>query len=375
MKNFLTGFIFGAIAFSAVLGFSQGRYDFLRVYAQVFNLVEEHYIEKLNSEKLVQYSIRGLLGSLDSYSGYLPKKDYKEFKNESNGGFSGIGVELSLKNRSLQVISVVEDAPAWKAGVLPQDKIVEINGKKIYALDFTEATKELKGKNGKKIQLKIKRPGLDELINFNLRRKKITINPVRIVLNNQGILVVRLTGFTTGTAKSFKKLVEKEKFETLLLDMRNNPGGLLSEAVDLVDFFAEAGVIVKTVSRAKNDEVSFAQKENTIFKDKKVYILVDGASASASEIVASSMRDLKGAKIFGKKTYGKGSVQSVVPLPEDQGGVKLTIARYYTQSEKMIDKKGVLPDVEWPEKGVSTLPVKDTAKDKLLQWSLKQIKN
>ena len=167
------GFIFGAVVFSAVLGFSQSRYDYLRVYAQVFNLVEEHYIEKLNPEKLTQYSIRGLLGSLDSYSGYLPKTDYSEFKNESNGGFSGIGVELSLKNRSLQVISVVEDAPAWKAGILPQDRIVEINGQKIYALDFTEATKELKGKNGKKIRLKIKRPGVDKLITFNLRRKKI----------------------------------------------------------------------------------------------------------------------------------------------------------------------------------------------------------
>lgn len=374
MKNFLCGFIFGALAFSAVAGFSQNRYDFLRVYAQVFNLVEEHYIEKLSPEKLAQYSIRGLLGSLDSYSGYLPKKDYTEFKNESNGGFSGIGVELSLKNRSLQVISVVEDAPAWKAGVMPQDRIVAINGQKIYALDFTEATKELKGKNGKKIRLKIKRPGVDKLLTFNLKRKKITINPVRVVLNKDNILVVRLTGFTTGTASEFKKLVEKEEFETLLLDMRNNPGGLLSEAVDLVDFFAEEGVIVKTVSRSSSDEVSFAQKANTVFKDKKVFVLVDGASASASEIVASSLRDLKKVKILGKKTYGKGSVQSVVPLPEDQGGVKLTIARYYTQSGKMIDKKGVEPDVVWPVKGVSTLPVKDTAKDKILQWSLKQVK-
>lgn len=161
VKSFFLGFIVGAFFFASVFSFAQSRYDILRLYAQVFNLVEENYIEKVDVQKLVKFSIRGLLGSLDSYSGYLPSREFKKFKKESKGGFTGLGLELSLKNRSLNVVSVMEDAPAWNAGILPKDQIVEINDKKIYALDFTEATKGLKGKVGKKVKLKVKRLGVD----------------------------------------------------------------------------------------------------------------------------------------------------------------------------------------------------------------------
>ena len=375
IKSFTVGFIFGGLLFTSSLVWSQSRYDILRLYAQVFNLVEENYIEKVDVPELVQYSIRGLLGSLDSYSGYLPAKEFKKFKKESKGDFVGLGLELSLKNRSLNVVSVMEDAPAWDAGILPKDQIVAINDTKIYALDFTEATKSLKGRVGKTVKLKIKRLGVEKPIVFKLKRKKINIKPAKVILNDDGVLVVRVTGFTVGSAKVFQEILEKEEFKTLILDLRNNPGGLLDEAVDIVDLFVEKGVIVKTVSRNKPDELSFAHKAKTPFKDKNVFVLVDNSSASASEVVASALRDLKKTKLIGLKTYGKGSVQSVIPLPSNQGGVKLTISRYFTQSGKMIDKKGVSPDYNWEVKGRSSLPRKDIEKDELLQFALKTIKN
>lgn len=374
IKSFIAGFILGALCFTSSFVLAGSRYDILRLYAQVFNLVEENYIEKVDVQKLVKFSIRGLLGSLDSYSGYLPAREFKKFRKESNGGFTGLGLELSLKNRSLNVVSVMEDAPAWNAGVLPKDQIVEINGKKIYALDFTDATKGLKGRVGKKVKLKIKRLGVEKPITFNLKRKRLKLQPAKVVQNKDGVLVVRIIGFTVGSAEVFKNLLESQNFKTLILDLRNNPGGLLDEAVEIVDLFAEKGTIVKTVSRNKEDELSFAHKSNTPFKNKKVFVLVDNSSASASEVVASALRDLKKVKLLGLKTYGKGSVQSVIPLPNEQGGVKLTIARYFTQSGEMIDKKGVEPDVKWNSKGRSSLPRKDLEKDELLQWALQVVK-
>ena len=375
LKSFLIGLVFGMFLFaSSSLVWSQGRYDILRLYAQVFNLVEENYIEEKDILKLVQYSIRGLLGSLDSYSGYLPAKEFKRFKKESRGDFVGLGLELSLKNRSLNVVSVMEDTPAWNVGLLPKDKIISINGKKIYALDFTEATKSFKGRIGKTVSLKVKRLGVEKPMLFKLKRKKINIKPAKIILNKDKILVVRVTGFTVDSAKVFQELLTNKDFETLVLDLRNNPGGLLDEAVNIVDLFVEKGIIVKTTSRNKPDELSFAHKNKTPFKDKNVFVLIDHSSASASEVVASALRDLKNSKLMGLKTYGKGSVQSVIPLPNNQGGIKLTVSRYFTQSGKMIDKKGVVPDYKWESKGRSSLPRKNIENDALLQWALQVVK-
>ena len=369
-KSFFSGVILGGVVFSSALVFANSRYDFLRLYAQIFNLVEENYVEKVEIKELVANSIRGLLGRLDSYSGYLPEKEYKKFKKESRGDFTGLGLELSLKNKSLNVVSVMEDAPAWNAGVLPKDQIIEINGNKIYALDFIEATKYFKGRVGQRLKLKIRRPGQDKPIEIKLKRKKLNLKPVKFVLKRKDLLVVRITGFTTGSYQEFKTLLDKENFKTLLIDLRNNPGGLLNEAVDMVDLFAEKGVIVKTVSRNKVDEVSFAHQKQTPYKDKKIFLLIDSSSASASEVLASALRDLKKVKLIGQKSYGKGSVQSVVSLPDKQGGVKLTVARYFTQSEKMIDKKGLKPDFKWASKGLSSYPRKDIENDTLLNWAL-----
>lgn len=371
---FLMGLLMGALLFSGTGAFSKGRYDKLRVYTQVFNLVEEHFVEKLEVEKLVSASIRGLLGTLDPYSGYLSKKTYKKFKSETAGGFNGVGFELTLKKRNLTVVSVVEDSPAWDAGILPGDRIVQINGEVLRALDFTQATEAFAGAKKKKIKLTIMRAGEDKPLEFKVRKKKLKIRPARKVLSEDGLLVVRISSFSTDTSKVLKSILEKETFTKLVLDLRNNPGGLLNEAIRVVDFFVEKGKIVITKSRSPNDEVNFANKEDTFYPEVPLFVLVDKSSASASEIVASALKDLGRAKVLGQKTYGKGSVQSVIPLPKDQGGVKLTIARYFTASEKMIDKKGVKPDFKYPEKE-SIFPAKNVLKDKGLVWALKKIKS
>ncbi len=375
--KYLFVFILGAgvsyLVFGVSLGHSGGRYDKLRIYTQVFNLVEEHYVEKLNIEELVISSIRGILGKLDSYSGYLNKQRFKKFKNETDGGFSGIGFELAFKKRNLVVISVVEDSPAWNAGILPKDQIIKINGMKLNALDFIEASGLFPKKNNKKVKLTIIRSGKDEPLEVIVRKQKIKINPVRKVFNKKGLLVVRITSFSTNTKKEMQALLKQEKFDRLLIDLRNNPGGLLGEAIEVVDLFVEEGVIVITKSRSPNDEVNLARKDNTLYPTVPLYVLIDDASASASEIVASSLKDLKRAKLFGKKTYGKGSVQTVISLPRDQGGIKLTIARYFTTLGKMIDKKGVEPDYIYPNKKEDIYPVKNFKEDKGLQWAIKEI--
>lgn len=370
---FFSGLVLGPLLLGVTLGHSEARYDKLRIYAQVFNLVEEHFVEKLDVEKMVTSSVRGLLGRLDPYSGYLNAKSFKKFRTETDGGFNGIGFELVLKKRNLEVVSVVEDSPAWIAGVLPKDQIVKIDGVKLNALDFVEASSIFKKKRKKKIKLGILRPGKDKLIQIFVKRKKIKIKPVRKVRLEKGLLVVRITSFSTDTKKEMVRILKQEKFSKLLIDLRNNPGGLLNEAIDVVDMFVSKGVIVVTKSRDPNDEVNLAQKENTLFPKVPVYVLVDDSSASASEIVASSLKDLKRAKVLGKKTYGKGSVQSVIPLPRGQGGVKLTIARYFTASGRMIDKNGVKPDYLYPEAKGEIFPRKDFSQDKGLLWAVKKI--
>ncbi len=219
------------------------------------------------------------------------------------------------------------------------------------------------------------RSGEDQLIEVFVRRKKLKINPVRKVFNMQGVLAIRITSFSTNTKKEMLKILKEEKFEKLLIDLRNNPGGLLSEAIEVVDLFVSKGVIVVTKSRNPNDEINLAKKDNTLYPKVPLYVLVDGSSASASEIVASALKDLKRAKVLGKKTYGKGSVQSVIPLPRDQGGIKLTIARYFTASGKMIDKNGVEPDFKYPKEKEEIYPVKDFKKDNGLQWAVGKLKS
>lgn len=355
MKNKTTLFVMGLIVglmLSPALSMSSQRYDFLRLYAKVFNLVESSYVEKVDEKKMVVNSVRGLLGGLDPYSAYLEKEDFKDFQSETLGRFGGLGIEVIMEGGFLQIISPIEDSPAEKAGIKPGDKIISIDGAVIRGLDIVEASKKLRGKIGTTITLTIKREGATKLLNLKIKRERITIKSVKTknLDKDGGIHYVRITSFLEQTTKDFKKFMtkvsKKEKVNGLILDLRGNPGGLLKQAVEMADLFIDSGDIVSTIGRNKDQKnVLHAAKEGTLDNKIKLVVLIDEGSASASEILAGALKDHARAKIMGQNSYGKGSVQSVIPL-ENGDGVKLTIAKYYSPKGLVIDKKGVSPDVE-----------------------------
>ncbi len=344
--------LLAGLALSPALSFSSERYDFLRLYAKVFNLVESSYVENVDEKKMVINSVRGLLGGLDPYSAYLEKEDFKDFQSETLGRFGGLGIEVIMEGGFLQIISPIEDSPAEKAGIKAGDRIISIDGEIIRGLDIVEASKKLRGKIGSSITLMIKREGTSKLLNLKIKRDKITIKSIKTktIDKEAGIHYVRITSFLEQTTSDFKKYLAKlsktEKVHGLILDLRGNPGGLLKQAVEMADLFIESGDIVSTIGRDKEQKnVLHAAKEGTLDSKIKLAVLIDEGSASASEILAGALKDHGRAKILGQKSYGKGSVQSVIPL-ENGDGVKLTIAKYYSPKGLIIDKKGVLPDVQ-----------------------------
>lgn len=348
---FAVGLVSG-LMISPAISFSTQRYDFLRLYAKVFNLVESSYVEKVDEKKMVINSVRGLLGGLDPYSAYLEKEDFKDFQSETLGRFGGLGIEVIMEGGFLEIISPIEDSPAEKAGIKPGDKIISIDGEVIRGLDIVEASKKLRGKIGTTINLQIKREGTVKLLNLKIKRDKITIKSIKskTIDKEKGIHYIRITSFLEQTTKDFKKHIAKisknEKINGLILDLRGNPGGLLKQAVEMADLFIESGDIVSTIGRDKDQKnVLHAAKEGTMDSKIKLAILLDEGSASASEILAGALKDHNRAKILGQKSYGKGSVQSVIPL-ENGDGVKLTIAKYYSPKGLVIDKKGIAPDIE-----------------------------
>lgn len=338
-------------AMNPMLSYSSQRYDALRLFSRVFNLIEGNYVDPVDEQKLIVGSVRGLLGGLDPYSAYLAKEDFKDFQSETLGRFGGLGIEVSMEDGFLKIISPIEDSPAEKAGIKAGDRIITIDGEIIKGLDIVEASKKLRGKIGTTINLSVKRDGKSQLLNFKIKRAKITIRSVKgkVLDKEKGIHYIRVTSFLERTGKDFAKYIEKKlkdnKDSSFIIDLRGNPGGLLKQAVDMVDLFVSNGDIVSTIGRNKEQKnVLHATKQTTLREDLNLVILIDGNSASASEIFAAAMKDHGKATLMGTKTYGKGSVQSVIPL-ESGDGVKLTIARYYSPKGKTIDKIGVEPNL------------------------------
>ncbi|MCO5112897.1 MAG: S41 family peptidase [Bdellovibrionaceae bacterium] len=349
MGLLILGVVLG-MAVNPLLSYSSQRYDNLRLFSRVFNLIEGNYVDTVDEKKLIIGSVRGLLGGLDPYSAYLEKEDFKDFQSETLGRFGGLGIEVTLDEGFLKIISPIEDSPAEKAGIKSGDRIITINGELVKGLDIVEASKKLRGKIGTEINLTVKREGEQQLLNFKIKRASITIKSVkgRIIDKDKGVHYVRVSSFLEKTSKDFTnyitKSLQKNPNSSFIVDLRANPGGLLKQAVDMADLFINEGVIVSTIGRNKEQKnVLNATKQSQIHGDINMVILVDGNSASASEIFAAAMKDHKKATLMGAKTYGKGSVQSVIAL-ENGDGVKLTIARYYSPNGKTIDKKGVEPD-------------------------------
>ncbi|HRO66153.1 MAG TPA: S41 family peptidase [Pseudobdellovibrionaceae bacterium] len=328
---------------------AQERYADLQNFSKVLNLVQQYYVEEVDTKKLIYGAIKGMLRELDPHTNFMPPDIFKDFESETSGEFGGLGIEISVQNGILTIISPIEDTPAWKAGIKAGDKVIAIDGKTTKGASLVEASQMMRGKRGSKVILKIVRDGEDKPRDIAIVRGSVKIRSVKYTDLSEGYAYVRITSFIENTAPDLKKVIashlsKHKKMEGLLIDLRRNPGGLLDQAVKVSDMFLKEGTIVSTIGRDKsNKEVSQATKRGK-FTDFPLVVLVDGYSASASEIVSGALQDNKRALIVGERTFGKGSVQSVVKLP-DGSGLKLTVARYYTPSGVSIQAEGIKPDI------------------------------
>lgn len=335
---------------SMARAFAEERYSELQNFSKVLNLVQQYYVEEVDTKKLIYGAVKGMLRELDPHTNFMPPDMFKDFESETSGEFGGLGIEISVTNGILTVISPIEDTPAWNAGVKPGDKIIAINGTSTKGLSLVEASQLMRGKTGSKVVLKIVRENEEDPRDIPIVRGSVKIKSVKYTDLEDGYAYIKLTSFIENTSKDLEKALEAhkdkhKKIEGIVIDLRRNPGGLLDQAVKVSDFFLKDGVIVSTIGRdKKNKEVTSATKHGK-YTNFPMIILVNEFSASASEIVSGALQDNKRALIMGQRTFGKGSVQSVVKLG-DGSGLKLTVARYYTPSGVSIQAEGISPDIE-----------------------------
>lgn len=326
-------------------------YRKLKLLTEVMEIVRQEYVEEVSYDKLLTGAIQGMLSNLDPYSAYLTPDMMKELEIETKGSFGGIGIEIGMKDGIPTVISPIEDTPAWKAGLKAGDKIIKINGEPTKGLSLMECVKRLRGPKGTKVTLTILREGLPEPKEVTIIRDIIKIQSVKARALEEGFFYVRITQFQEDTARDLRKAIifyEKETpIRGLILDLRNNPGGLLDQAVEVADLFLSKGTIVSVKTRNQK-ELRYEAKEEGTFPDWPMIVLVNYGSASASEIVAGALKDHKRALIMGTRTFGKGSVQTIIPL-EEGSGLRLTTARYFTPQGLSIQDLGIKPDIECQE--------------------------
>ncbi|MCI5119684.1 MAG: S41 family peptidase [Candidatus Electrothrix sp. AUS4] len=326
-------------------------YKNLETFANVLDLLQKHYVDKVESKEVLIGAINGMLGSLDPHSSYMSPEDFKELQEDTRGSFSGIGIEVTVRDGFLTVVSPIAGTPAYKQGVKAGDEIVKINNISTQGMTLPDAVKLLRGNQGEKVAITIRRSDLNELLDMVFVRDIIPHHSVIAEKFGGGFHYIQITSFQATTTRDFKDALDKaaqdKKIQGLVLDLRNNPGGLLDQAVQIADVFLESGVIVTTRGREKENDMFFEAHDDKMQYRFPAVVLVNGGSASASEIVAGALQDHKRAIILGTRTFGKGSVQTVVPLPNG-AGVRLTTARYYTPSGRSIQATGIVPDMIIP---------------------------
>lgn len=326
-------------------------YKHLETFANVLDLLQKHYVDKVDSKDVLIGAVNGMLNSLDPHSSYMSPEDFKELQEDTRGSFSGIGIEVTVRDGVLTVVSPIVGTPAFKQGVKAGDQIVGINNTSTQGMTLPDAVKILRGNKGEKVAITIRRAGLNELLDMVFVRDIIPHHSVIAQKFGNGFHCIQITSFQATTTRDFKKALRKAAqdgvIQGLVLDLRNNPGGLLDQAVQVADVLLESGVIVTTRGREKENDMHFEARRGKIRYTFPAVVLVNGGSASASEIVAGALQDHKRALILGTRTFGKGSVQTVVPLPSG-AGVRLTTARYYTPSGRSIQATGIVPDMIIP---------------------------
>jgi carboxyl-terminal processing protease len=324
-------------------------YRQLNLFAEVFERVRSDYVEEVSDETLVETAINGMLSSLDPHSSYLNAKNYKDMQVQTRGEFGGLGIEVTMENGLVKVVSPIDDTPAAKAGIKPNDFITHLDGEPVAGLTLPEAVEKMRGPINSNIKLTIRREGKDPF-DVSLTRAVVKIQSVKSHLEGDNIGYIRITSFNeqtdSGLQSAVKSLKEKagNKLVGYVLDLRNNPGGLLDQAIAVSDAFLERGEIVSTRGRRADDAQRFNARPGDITNGLPVVVLINGGSASASEIVAGALQDHHRAVLLGTKSFGKGSVQTIIPLP-GHGAMRLTTARYYTPSGRSIQAKGIEPDI------------------------------
>lgn len=343
------GFSLAAQWVPSVSAVPRQDYESLEAFTNILSIVKKNYVEDVDTKNLVNGAINGMLSSLDPHSAYLTPELYKDLQMDTQGRFGGLGIEITVKGGILTVVSPIEDTPAAKAGVKPGDQIFKIEDEFTKDMTLVDAVKKMRGPKGTKITISIKREGVPELIDFTLMRDTIRVQSVRSRNLEEGYGYIRLAQFQERSDRDVQKALEKMAAEKgglkgLVLDLRNDPGGLLTQAVRIADLFLDSGLIVYTEGRIESQKQKyFAQKDGS-WMDFPMVVLVNGGSASASEIVAGALQDHKRAVILGTKTFGKGSVQTILPL-DDSSALRLTTARYFTPKGRSIQAMGIVPDI------------------------------
>jgi carboxyl-terminal processing protease len=326
----------------------EDTYDKLKVFTEILSLVQSNYVEEVNSRDLIYGAVKGMLDTLDPHSAFMPPDAFREMQVETQGSFGGLGIEITVKDRMLTVVAPIDGTPAERAGIQPGDRIVKIEGQPTKDMTLMDAVRKLRGPKGSKVTISILREGLPDPMDIPLVRETIEVHSVRSKDLGDGIYYVRITSFQEKTSKDLEKALEqaqKAGDAALILDLRNDPGGLLNQAVTVSDMFLDKGqLIVYTQGRIKNQDLRFTAEHSDGLPKWPMVVLVNGGSASASEIVAGALQDWKRAVLIGTKTFGKGSVQTVIPL-SDGSGLRLTTAKYFTPRGRSIHGIGITPDI------------------------------
>ena len=350
-------------------------YKKIDLFGEVLEKINREYIDEINQSESMDSAINGLLQSLDPYSSYMSPEILEEMQTETSGEFGGLGIEVSMEAGVVKVISPIDDTPASKAGLKAGDYIVKINDTQVQGKSLSEAVDLMRGPVGSSIELTVRRRGEKKALTFNITREIIEIQSVKSELLEENIGYIRLTSFNENSSdqieKQIKKLKKNKNLNSFILDLRNNPGGLLNQAIRISDFFLENGEIVSTKSRKKSDNRKWFAKKGDITDGKTLLVLINYGSASASEIVAGALKDHKRAIVIGENSYGKGSVQSIIPLKND-GAIRLTVAKYYLPSGKSISEVGVSPDIEIDEEN-DDFRIK-TETDNQLEYAIQLLK-